>query len=106
MSVKDIIIKKQTYYFSDDIISMKDFDLNNNKINKVIQKYSYLLYLIFDDQKELTIYSVNPLQIIFTNVKRIFEEIPNSKYLTLARINKSNGKIKKDMKKWGLKSEI
>ena len=68
MSVKDIIIKKQTYYFSDDIISMKDFDLNNNKINKVIQKYSYLLYLIFDDQKELTIYSVNPLQIIFTNV--------------------------------------
>ena len=61
MSVKDIIIKKQTYYFSDDIISMKDFDLNNNKINKVIQKYSYLLYLIFDDQKELTIYSVNPL---------------------------------------------
>ena len=68
MSVKDIIIKNQTYYFSDDIISMKDFDLNNNKINKVIQKYSYLLYLIFDDQKELTIYSVNPLQIIFTNV--------------------------------------
>ena len=68
MSVKDIIIKKQTYYFSDDIISMKDFDLNNNKINKVIQKYSYLLYLIFDDQKELTIYSVNPLQVIFTNV--------------------------------------
>ena len=68
MSVKDIIIKKQIYYFSDDIISMKDFDLNNNKINKVIQKYSYLLYLIFDDQKELTIYSVNPLQIIFTNV--------------------------------------
>ena len=68
MSVKDIIIKKQTYYFSDDIISMKDFDLNNNKINKFIQKYSYLLYLIFDEQKELTIYSVNPLQIIFTNV--------------------------------------
>ena len=68
MSVKDIIIKNQTYYFSDDIISTKDFDLNNNKINKVIQKYSYLLYLIFDDQKELTIYSVNPLQIIFTNV--------------------------------------
>ena len=68
MSVKDIIIKNQTYYFSDDIISMKDLDLNNNKINKVIQKYSYLLYLIFDDQKELTIYSVNPLQIIFTNV--------------------------------------
>ena len=68
MSVKDIIIKNQTYYFSDDIISMKDFDPNNNKINKVIQKYSYLLYLIFDDQKELTICSVNPLQIIFTNV--------------------------------------
>ena len=43
MSVKDIIIKNQTYYFSDDIISMKDFDLNNNKINKVIQKNIYYI---------------------------------------------------------------
>ena len=61
MSVKDIITKNHTYYFFDDIISMKDFDLNNTEINKVMQKYSYLLYSVFDHQKDLKIYSVNPL---------------------------------------------
>ena len=53
MSVKDIITKNHTYDLFDDIISMKDFDLNNTEINKVIQKYSYLLYSTFDHQKDL-----------------------------------------------------
>ena len=53
MSVKDINNKNRTYYFFDDIINMKDFDPNNIKINEKIQKYSYLLYWIYDDQKRL-----------------------------------------------------
>ena len=61
MSLKDIITKNNTYYFFDDTISMKDFDLNNTEINKVMQKYSYFLYSVFDHQKDLNIYSVNPL---------------------------------------------
>ena len=48
--VKDINIKKHTYYFFDDIINIKNFDPNNIKIY-VTQKYSYLLYCICDDQK-------------------------------------------------------
>ena len=60
MSVKDIITKNHTCYFLDDIISIKDFDLSNTEINKVTKKYSYLLYWIFDDQKDLKTYSVNP----------------------------------------------
>ena len=32
--VKDISIKHHTYYFFDDIINMKNFDSNNNKINE------------------------------------------------------------------------
>ena len=60
MSVKDTITKNHTYYFLDDIISIKDFDLSNTEINKVTKKYSYLLYWIFDDQKDLKTYSVNP----------------------------------------------
>ena len=47
--IKDINIKKQTYYFFDDIINIKNFGLNNKW--KVIQKYSYLIYWICDDQR-------------------------------------------------------
>ena len=33
MSVKDINIKNHRYYFFDDIINTKEFDLNNIKID-------------------------------------------------------------------------
>ena len=33
-NVKDINIKNHTYYFFDDIINRKDFDLNNIKIDQ------------------------------------------------------------------------
>ena len=43
---KDVDIKNHTYYLFDDIINIKNFDPNN-----VIQRYSYLLHWISDDQK-------------------------------------------------------
>ena len=49
--VKNINMKNRTYYFSNDIINIKNFGLNNIKIDEVIKKYSYLLYWICDDQK-------------------------------------------------------
>ena len=33
MSVKDITIKNYRYYFFDDIINIKEFNLNNVKID-------------------------------------------------------------------------
>ena len=36
--VKDIEIKNRTYYFFDDIVSIKNFDLNNIKINESHKK--------------------------------------------------------------------
>ena len=51
--VKDIDIKTRTYYFFDDVINIKSFDPNHIKIDeKVIQKYSYLLYWIYDENME------------------------------------------------------
>ena len=51
--IKDIDIKNHTYYFFDDIIiNIKHFDLNDIKNRlKFIQKYSYFLYWICDDQR-------------------------------------------------------
>ena len=46
-------------------------------------KYSYLLYWIYDDQKKLKNYSVNPLYLIFGKVNGYFQEINRNRYLTL-----------------------
>ena len=37
--VKDIAIKKSTYYFSNNIINTKNFDSNNMKIDEKSQNY-------------------------------------------------------------------
>ena len=46
-TIKDINIKKHTYYLFDGIINKNDFDPNNNKIDE----NTYLLYRICDNQK-------------------------------------------------------
>ena len=43
--VKDIDIKTHTCYFSSDIIDIKNFDLNNINISKVIKKNILIYYI-------------------------------------------------------------
>ena len=45
MSVKDINIKNHTYYFFDNITSLKDFDPNNIKINEKSYKNALFYYI-------------------------------------------------------------
>ena len=42
MSVKDVNIKNRTYYFFNDIISIKDLDPNNIKIDKKSYKNIFI----------------------------------------------------------------
>ena len=42
---KDIVIKNQTYYFFNDIINIKNFDLNNIKINENSYKNILIYYI-------------------------------------------------------------
>ena len=46
--VKEIDIKKQTYYFFDDIINIKNFDANNVKIDEKSYKNTLIYYTILD----------------------------------------------------------
>ena len=46
-------------------------------------------------KKDLKIYCVNPLYLIFDDVNGYFEEINENKYLTLVPTNESKEKIKK-----------
>ena len=67
MSVKDINKKKNhTYYFFDDIINIKQFDPRNIKIDKKSYTNIILCYIGYVTiVKDLKIYSVNALYLIF-----------------------------------------
>ena len=88
MNVKDINKKNHTYYFFNDIINIKDFDLNNIRIDDF-----YIGYVTI--KKDLKIDSVNPLYLIFGKVNGYFKEINENNYLTLVPTDESKEKIKK-----------
>ena len=67
--IKDISIKNRTYYFLNDIINIKDFDPNNTKIDEKSYKNTLIYYIGYETiKKDLKIYSVNPLYLIFNKV--------------------------------------
>ena len=84
------------YYFFNDIISIKYFDLNNIETDEKSYKNILIYYIGYVMiKKYLKMYIVNPLYLIFGNVNGYFEEINGNKYLTLVPTNKSKEKIKK-----------
>ena len=88
--VIDIDIKNRTYYFFNDIINIKSFDLNIIKIDEKSYKKVFIYYIGYvgiKDSKYLKINSVNPLYLIFGKVNGYFEKINGNKYLTLVRSN-------------------
>ena len=101
--VKDISIQNHTYYFFNDIISIKTFDPNNSKTDEKSYK-SILIYCIIyvtiKDLKYVKINSVNPFYIIINKMKGCIEESNKSKYLMLVPTNKSEEKIKKYEELW------
>ena len=52
------------------------------------------------DSKYIKIYVENPLYLIFRNINGYFEEINESRYLTLVLANESKEKIKEDKELW------
>ena len=75
--VKQINIKNQTYYYLDDIISIKKFDARLLKIDKKsyknigIYNIGYMTKKINDCKK---IHSVNPLYLLIDHVSGYIEE--------------------------------
>ena len=70
--------------------------MNNIKIDKKSYKNILIYYIEYVTiKKDLKIYSVNPLCLIFRCVNGCYEEINENKYLTLVPTNESKEKIKK-----------
>ena len=96
MSVKDINIKNQTYYFFYDIIYIENFDPKNIKIDEKSYKNILIYYIEYVTiKKDLKNVSVNPLYVIFGKINGYFEDINGDKYLMLLSTNESKEKIKK-----------
>ena len=61
---------------------------------KSLKSHAKIFLFTMTIRKDLKIYSVNPLYVIFGKVNRYFEEINENKYLTLVPTNKSKEKLK------------
>ena len=70
-NIKEINTKNRTYYFFDDMINIKNFDLDLLKIEKKLYKdidIYYVGYITMKDFDNVKINSVNPLYLIIDNV--------------------------------------
>ena len=82
---------------------MKNFDRNNIQVDEKLCKNVLIYYIEFvmiKDSKYVKINSVNPLCLIFKKINGYFEEINESKYLTLVPTNESKEKIRKYKELW------
>ena len=81
--VKYVDMKNPTYYFFNNMINTKNFNLNNIKLGETSCKnilICYIGYVSIKGLKYRNIYSVNPLSVIFNKVNRYFEEINGNEY--------------------------
>ena len=91
-NIKKINIKNRTYYLFDDIINIKNFDLNLLKIDKKSSKnidIYYIGYITMKHSDYVKINSVNPLYLIIDKVDGHIEEKNGSKYLILTSTDKN-----------------
>ena len=68
-------MRNHTYYFFDDIISIKNFDPNNIKIDEISHKNILIYYIGYVTIKDSKYVKINPLYLIFSKVNGYFEEI-------------------------------
>ena len=84
-TIKEINIKNQTYYFYNDIIDIKTFNLNMLKLDKKSYKNLDIYNIGYVTIKKIgygyDINSVNPLYLRIDNANGYIEEINEDKYL-------------------------
>ena len=91
-NIKEINIKNQTYYIFDDIVDIKDFDPNLQKIDKKSHKnidIYYIGYITVKGSYYVKINSVNPLYFIISEADGYFKEKNGSKYLVFYSTNET-----------------
>ena len=110
--VKQISIKNRTYYSYNNIIDLKDFDLNLIKIDKNSYKNIDIYYIGYITIKKIddyeSIYSLDPLYLRINHASRYIEEKSRNKYLILDdSVDENKELIKKYGDVWnGIRNKI
>ena len=109
--VKQINIKNRTYYFYNNMINLKKFELNLLKLyrksykNIGIYNIGYITIKKIDDYEN--IYSVNPLYLNVNHANGYIEEKSENKYLIFDSTDKNKELIKKYQDIWNrIKNKI
>ena len=91
MAIRQLNIKSRTYYFYNDLINIKNFNINNLKLDKKCVLGNDVYYIGYITKKtQWDANSVNPLYLIIHRIKGHFEEVDGDKNLIL---NSENGDI-------------
>ena len=92
VTLKQINIKNQTYYFCNDIVHLENFDSRLLKLDKKSNKYIGIYNIGYIRNKNIgdckNIYSANPLQLRINHASGYIEEINENKYLIFDSIEK------------------
>ena len=98
MAVRQLNIKGRPYYFYNDLINIKNFNINNLKLDKkgVLDNNVYYIDYI-TEKSQWNVNSVNPLYLMINKIRGHFEEVGRDKYLI---ISSENGDIMKNIKKF------
>ena len=101
---RQINIKNRTYYFYNDPINLKDFDVRLLKVDKKNYKEIDIYYIGYVTVKKIAncnnINSVNPLYLMIDKMIGHFEEKNGNKYLVLDDVDE-NKEVSKKLKKFG-----
>ena len=106
VATKQLNIKNKTYYFYDDLISIKNFDLNLLKLNKMPFNDISMYYIGYVTKKpKYSINSVNPLYLLIDEKDGFTEEKEGNKYLNIA-LTDSDNEVLRNMKNFGAELRI
>ena len=88
MAIRQLNIKGKTHYFYNDLINIKNFNINKLKLDKkdVLGNDVYFIGYI-TKKPQWHVFSVNPLYLMINRVKGHFEEVDGDKYLIISSEN-------------------
>ena len=88
MAIKQLNIKGRTYYFYNDLINIKNVNINNLKLDKKGVLGNDVYYIGYITKKpQWNVNSVNPLYLMIDRIKGHFEEVEGDKYLIVSSEN-------------------
>ena len=76
MTIRQPNIKNRTYYFYNDLINIKNFNINKLKLDKKVVLGNDVHYIGYITKKpQWNVDSVNPLYLMINRIKGHFEKV-------------------------------